>query len=130
MTGLQRNRTQVLLVEVQAQSWDVVTAGGRLEDNLTTMERLDARSDAYLIATLRTLRLIETDPARAVELARVGTIQLVNGIHLDNAEDEVRSGALGLAGRMQAAGRWVSAAIDAFFGGKGAAVESRKRVRA
>ena len=129
MSGLDRNRTQVLLTEVQAQSWDIVTHGGRLSADLSAMERLDARSDAYLLETLRTLHLIEHDPARAVELARVGKIQLVNGIELDRQEDACRASALGRTGRLQVVGRAISSAIDTFFGGKGARVaEVRERV--
>lgn len=134
MTALSRgqSRTRALLVDAEGGLFGVMTETSSAVVALETQAQVDARSDALLLEVGRLLGLIERDPERAVELARIAKVYQARGLELDALEDDHRADALNSVGRSRSLAQQIIGWIGSYFGCKGAApVETaRERVSA
>lgn len=124
------NKTRSLLLDVQGASFDIASDCGGVLAALETQAAVDARSDAHLWEVARLLGLIERDPERAVELARLAKIHQARGLELDLLEDDHRADAMRCADRSRSWAQRIAGWVDAYFGVRGAVSETRERMSA
>lgn len=123
------NRTRALVIDTQGATFDIANDCGGILAALETQASVDARSDAHLWEVARLLGLIERDPERAVELARLAKIHQARGLELDLLEDDHRADAMRGATRARSWAQRIAGWIDAYFGVRGSVqAETRERM--